>query len=305
MKIIKKKEKICCGCGRRPVFSVHSLFCRECSRLAFRMKARRFPPEAEKGVWAYVRARGTRCYYTNMPLEMEDIHSPRFCVFDHLIPLDPRKIVLTSALINGMKTALSEREFWFYVKELADYIVRGKKIKKIKLAYWRRRFVGEERRVSTGKRYSAKPKWQGKHKKCCLCGKEVFTLQSKYCLDCSHFAHRLEIQRFGPKVVQEILEYVRTHGFVCYYTGLPLNMEDHRSPWHGTFDCLVPGDRSKVVLACALVTEMKSDLSLKEFWYYIKQLANYIRHRTPVRMKKPVYWYRLSPQQLRLKSLRD
>jgi len=135
-KILKKCGKKCWVCGR-PVFSVHSVYCARCARLAFRMKARRFSPEAVERVWNYVRTHDYRCYYTNMPLEMEDIRSPWFCVFDHLIPLDPNQIVLTSALINEMKSALSPKEFWYYVKQLADYIDHHKKIKKIKLAYWR------------------------------------------------------------------------------------------------------------------------------------------------------------------------
>jgi hypothetical protein len=40
------------------------------------MKIRKFPPEAEEGVWDYVHRFGKRCYYTTMPLEMDDIKSP-------------------------------------------------------------------------------------------------------------------------------------------------------------------------------------------------------------------------------------
>ena len=82
-------------------------------------------------------------------------------------------------------------------------------------------------------------------------------------------------------------------------------MENDQSPWYGVFNYLTPGDPSKVVLTCALFNEMKSDLSIKEFWYYIGQLANYIRYGTKIRKKKLVYWYRLTPQELYLKSLRD
>ena len=257
------------------------------------MKSRRFSPEAEQGVWDQLRANGRRCYYSRLPLEMWDTKSPWFCVFDHLTPLDPNRIVPCCAMINEMKTALSEKEFWFYVGQLADYRTTGKHIRKIRLGYWRRRPLG-------GKRYGpnallAKPKWKGKHKHCCLCGKEVFTLRSKYCLGCSHFAHRLELQRFDKKVVEEIFNYVRVHGFRCFYTGMPLELVDFRSPWYVVFNCLRPGDRSTVVLTSALFNEMKSDLAIKEFWYYIRQLANFKRHHTPIRRKKLVYWFRLRP----------
>lgn len=304
IKTIKKSGKKCWVCGK-PVLSVHSMFCQGCARLAFRMKIRRFSPEAEEGVWNYVRTYGKRCYYTKMPLEMDDVKSQWYCVFDHLIPLDPSQIVLTSAMINEMKSALSEREFWFYIEQLADFNTDHKKIKKIKLAYWRRRYAGEERHGSAGERRLAKPKWKGKHKKCCLCGRPVFALRSKYCLQCSRFAHRLEMQGFGKKTVEAILDYVREYGFTCFYTGMRLDMADARSPWYCVFDLLTPGDRSRVVLTSALFNEMKSDLSIKEFWYYIRQLASYKRNHTKIRKKKLVYWYRLTPRELYLKSIRD
>jgi len=264
------------------------------------MKTRRFPPEAEEAIWKNIRKYDYRCHYTKMLLEKEDTHSPWFCVFDHLIPLEPKTIVLTSALINEMKTALSVREFWYYVGQLADFIEKGKKIKKIRLAYWRRQLPPSREKLNLNG-----PGSLSKDKKCDLCGRPVFNIRSKYCRPCSHFAHRLEMQRFGPKVVQEILDYVRKWGFRCFYTGMLLDVSDYKSPWYVVFNCLTPGDRSRIVLTSALFNEMKSDLSIKEFWYYIRQLANYKRKHTKIRKKKLVYWYRLTPKELYVKSLRD
>jgi hypothetical protein len=300
-KILKRHDKKCCICGK-PVLSVHSMYCSTHARLAFRMKIRRFPPEAVEGVWNYIRANGDRCFYTKMLLEMDDIRSPWFCVFDHLIPLDPRKIVLTSALVNEIKTALSVREFWYYVQQLADFIDKGKKIKKTRLAYWRRH-LPQSRAKSLPEK---KPIWpHPKDKKCDICGRPVFNIRSKYCLRCSRFNHRMELKGFSPQVVEEIREHLRTKGYVCFHTGLALDMDNDRSPWYGVFDYLTPGDPSKVVLTCALFNEMKSDLSIREFWYYIRQLANYKRKHTKIRKKKLVYWYRLTPKELYVKSLRD
>lgn len=294
IKNLKKSVKPCCICGK-PVSSNHSRFCRICSRLAFRMKIRRFPPQAVEGVWDQVRATGHRCYYTNMPLEMDDTKSPWFCVFDHLIPLDPRKIVLTSALFNGMKSALSEKEFWNIVEQLDDCKHKHKKFKKIRLAYWRHFFRRKGHGPGAGRRpISARPKVRGK--KCCICGRPVFNVRSKYCLRCSRFAHRLELKGFALKTVAAIWDYVRKYGYVCYFTGLLLDMGNDRSPWYCDFNCLTPHDPSKVVLSCSLISEMKSDLSEKEFWYYIRQLANYKRKHAKIKKKKPVYWYRLTPQ---------
>jgi len=285
-------DNTCCGCGRRPVFSIHSDFCQICSRLAHRMRIRRFPPQAEAAIWAYVHANDYTCYYTKMPLEMEDIRSPWFCVFDHLIPLDPRKMVLTSALINEMKSALCEREFWYYVEQLADYKLKHKKIKKIRLAYWRRRL---KESASQAKLLTKKPVWPDpKAKKCQICNRPVFSLQSKYCLRCSRFNRRMDFKKFPSQVKEAVRQYLRTKGYVCQYTGLPLDTENDRSPWYCVFNNYVPGDKSKVVITFALFNEMKSDLSIKEFWYYILQLANYKRKHTRIRKKKLVYWYRLT-----------
>ncbi len=278
------------------------MYCQTHARLAFRMKIRRFPPKAVEAVWAYLRANGDRCYYTKLPLEMEDIRSQWYCVFDHVIPLDPNTIVLTSALINEMKSALSEREFWFYVGQLADFMEKGRKIKKIRLAYWRRHLPQTQEAPLPGK----KPIWHNiKDKKCCICGRTVFSLQSKYCLRCSRFNKRMELKGFSPEAVEKIRQHLRTNGYVCQLTGLPLDTDNDRSPWYCVFDYLTPGDHSTVVLTCALFSEMKSDLSWKEFTYYIRQLANFKRNNTKIRKKKLVYWYRLTSRQRYVRSLRD
>jgi hypothetical protein len=191
-----------------------------------------------------------------------------------------------------MKTALSEREFWFYVEQLDDFKQKGKKIKKINLAYWRRHLPQAHGKTLPGK----KPIWpHPKDKKCDICGRPVFILQSKYCLRCARFNKRMELKGFSPQVMEEIRQYLRTYGYVCFYTGLSLDMENDRSPWYGVFNFLTPGDPSRIVLTCALFNAMKSDLSIKEFWYYIRQLANYKRKLSKIRKKKLVYWYRLKP----------
>ena len=73
-----------------------------------------------------------------MLLEMDDIKSQWYCVFDHWMPHDPRKVVLTSAVLNDMKSDLLEDEFWYYIKAFADYKEKGKKVVKIKPVYWYR-----------------------------------------------------------------------------------------------------------------------------------------------------------------------
>ncbi|MBF0504079.1 MAG: hypothetical protein HQL14_03145 [Candidatus Omnitrophica bacterium] len=102
------------------------------------MSDERLSPQIRSDIWTYVRKNGYVCYYTQMPLEMGDRKSPWFCVFDHWIPNNPNKIVLTSALFNEMKSDLSEREFWDFIGQLNNYKNKQIKIKKKKLKYWYR-----------------------------------------------------------------------------------------------------------------------------------------------------------------------
>ncbi|MDE2232260.1 MAG: hypothetical protein KGJ95_09415, partial [Candidatus Omnitrophica bacterium] len=258
---------------------------------------------AIEAVWKYIRAHGDNCYFTKRPLEMDDTKSPWYCVFDHLIPLDPRTIVLTSALINTIKSALSEDEFWYMIEQLDDFKRKGKKIKKINLAHWRQHVFASKKE---GLPYKKRPIWpHPQDKKCDICGRPVFSLQSKYCLRCSHFNWRMEHKGFSPEAMEAVREYLRANGYVCALTGLPLEMKDDRSPWYCVFDYLVPGDRSSLIVTCALFCEMKSDLTIEEFWYYIRQLADHKRYGTPFRKRTPHHWCRLTAQELRMKNLRD
>jgi len=102
------------------------------------MKGARFPREAINGVWEYIRKYGFICYYTGMQLDLDDPKSPWYLVFDHWNPRDPRKIVITSALVNRMKSDLTEEEFWYFIRQLANHFRNGTVVRKRKLAFWSR-----------------------------------------------------------------------------------------------------------------------------------------------------------------------
>ena len=106
------------------------------------MKLSRFPREAINGVWDYIRKYGFVCYYTGMSLDLDDLKSPWYLVFDHWMPRDPRKIVITSAVLNIMKSDLTEKEFWYFIRQLANFYRNGTPVRKIKLAYWSRPYRG-------------------------------------------------------------------------------------------------------------------------------------------------------------------
>jgi hypothetical protein len=73
-----------------------------------------------------------------MQLDLDDPQSPWYLVFDHWIPRDPRKIVITSAVVNIMKSDLTEDEFWYFISQLANFHRYGTTVRKKKLAYWLR-----------------------------------------------------------------------------------------------------------------------------------------------------------------------
>jgi hypothetical protein len=253
------------------VFSNKSQYCHTCSHFAYRMQNEQFPPEIIKSLWDYIRKNGYRCYYTGMLLEMEDDTSPWYCDFDHWVPGDSRKVVITSALLNAMKTDLSVKEFRYYVLQLDDHRKKHLKVRKRKLVYWNRLVPFSDKR-------------------CPICGRPKLR-HHEYCPRCAKFGHRMKA-KFPKEASRAIWDYVRKNGYVCYYTGMRLDMDNPKSPWYCVFDHWMPHDPRKVVLTSFLVNDMKSDLTEKEFWYIIGQLANYIRKGTKVRKRKLIFWKR-------------
>ena len=134
----KKRGQECCLCGK-PGFSNKSPYCRECSHFCARLSNERFSPEVCKSLKNYVRKRhGFYCYYTGQKLNVFDESDPYFLEFDHLVPGDPHKVVMTSAWINEMKGDLTLKELKGSVAQLYNYWFKGIKIKKKKFRYWYR-----------------------------------------------------------------------------------------------------------------------------------------------------------------------
>ena len=133
-------------------------------------------------------------------------------------------------------------------------------------------------------------------KKCCECGKRVFSAKSIYCRTCSHFSARMSDERFSPEIRESLWKYIRKYGYVCYYTGQELNVFDKSDPYFLEFDHMVPGDPRKIVITSAWINEMKGDLAIKEFKGSIVQLYNYWFKGIKMKKRKFRYWYRLNPK---------
>jgi len=130
---------------------------------------------------------------------------------------------------------------------------------------------------------------------CELCGKRVFVHNAKYCPRCAKFVARLHSKGLPPETIDDTLEYIRQNGFICYYSGIQLDLDDPKSPWYCVLDHWIPQDPGKIVLTCDLFNVMKSDLSEGEFWYFVLQLADFKEKGKAVRKMKLSYFWRLRP----------
>lgn len=65
------------------------------------------------------KARCFRCHYTGIALNTDDHRDHRYLSLEHQTPGDETEIVVVSALINRMKTDLSDQEFRGMVSALA------------------------------------------------------------------------------------------------------------------------------------------------------------------------------------------
>ena len=105
----------------------------------------------------------------------------------------------------------------------------------------------------------------------------------------------MRTKHFPPATVKAIWDYIRRFGYVCFYTGMALDLENRKSPLYLVFDHLVPGDSSRVVITAAVVNEMKSDMAQDEFVDTVCQIADHFRKGKPVVLKPFVYWDRIYP----------
>ncbi len=71
--------------------------------------------------------------------------------------------------------------------------------------------------------------------------------------------------------------------FRCHYSGVRLVDNHPASPRYLTFDHRTPGHEDDIVIAAALINDMKSDTDEDEFKRIVKKLANHFRGGPPVK----------------------
>ena len=274
---MKKKNPIkyihCHGCGKRIPLR-RSKFCSDCFKLDARLDIENIPLKTRKVFWAYIRKDGHRCSLSGVSLELDDDKSPWFLVLSRLIPGDKSKIFPMAALFAVMKGRFLIKELRYYVLALDDHRKKHLKVKKIPLVNWKDIRLPKDEKLCAG------------------CMRAAALKRRQYCARCARIALRMNFMRFPREAINGVWDYIRKYGYVCYYTGMPLDLDDFKSAWYLVFDHWNPRDPRKIVITSALINEMKSDLTEDEFWYFIAQLAKHFRQGSIVRKKKLAFWSR-------------
>jgi len=266
-------QAFCRGCGKRILLSRFK-FCPDCALLDARMENENLTAGARKSFWSYRRTYGLKCCFSGVSLELDDDTGPWYLVFSRLDPDDRNKVAAASALFNAMKAGMTKKELKYYALALNDHREKNLKVRKIPLVHWHGLNLSKDDRVCAG------------------CGRAAALKGRKYCARCARIERRMQRARFPREAILGVWEYIRKYGFVCYYTGMALDLDDPPSPWYLVFDHWMPRDPRKIVITSSVVNLMKSDLTEKDFWYFIRQLANYYRKGSPVRKRKLSSWSR-------------
>ncbi|MGD0354514.1 MAG: hypothetical protein ABSB31_03590 [Dehalococcoidia bacterium] len=118
-----------------------AIYCKRCKKLIDRVDIRSKPNKL-----ARVRAlhsawdgQGFRCHYTGVRLVEDNHNDPRYITFDHVVPRQEDEIVVVAAVINDMKSDLSDQEFRAIVAQLAGHFDGlGFDESLLKLKHWKR-----------------------------------------------------------------------------------------------------------------------------------------------------------------------
>jgi len=216
-----------------------------------------------------------RCFYSNIVLEEKDPLSPWYVSADHFQP-GLKKLVICAQLFNEMKRALTGDEFVRVVPALDDHFqgIRPFTRNVIGFIAWNRAAIQTlPRRLAP---------WELPSRAvlgCPACGRPPFP-GSMYCATCRSFIFsRLKVAARAAALKRAWDE--ERQAFLCYYTGLPLDVSDPRSPWYLVFDHLIPGQKGDIVACAFWVNAMKTFLTEAQFRAVIHPLSEHIRHGTP------------------------
>jgi len=118
--------------------------------------------------------------------------------------------------------------------------------------------------------------------------------RGKRCRQCAaiHDALSADSRSDVTAITAAMRNSLRDGLFWCYYTGLPLVLDDSGSPYYRSIDHRTPGDRRDLVLCCLFVNEMKGDLDEAEFRSAIRALAACFETGQPLNLGEVRFQYR-------------
>jgi hypothetical protein len=107
--------------------------------------------------------------------------------------------------------------------------------------------------------------------------------QSYCCSICKRMLDRIDIRRRKPNQAARERALKKAwdgNCFKCYYTGWELSVDNPKSHLYLTWEHLIPGDENDVVVAAAIINDMKSDFTEDEFRKMVTALARRFKDST-------------------------
>ena len=108
---------------------------------------------------------------------------------------------------------------------------------------------------------------------CIICSRPK-SPRAVYCKLCKKLIDRKDdrVKVITKLRVQALKDAWDGQCFRCYYSGVRVIEDDPDSPRYLRFEHRTPGDESSVVIASALMNDMKSDMDESEFREAVKQI---------------------------------
>jgi len=122
--------------------------------------------------------------------------------------------------------------------------------------------------------------------KCVICDTVLRHSLARYCTTCKNIIGRVENRGKADiaareKALKDAWDK-ESECFRCHYSGIQLVDNNPRDPRYITFDHITPRREGEQVITAAVISDMKSDMSLDEFKEIVCQLAKHFEDGAPV-----------------------
>jgi hypothetical protein len=259
-----RTTRACTVCGQPA--KPRNLYCPRCRHFIFRKPNHRSRAAALMEAWDPVH-RCFRCWYTGIRLNEENPFSRRYLTFDHVVPGDDSRLVVSCRLINEMKSDLTWDEFFTVVAAFDIYRRTGVFPKEtVDLSHWSRTVRPKMQAgmpLPPAKSASVVP--------CEVCGEPSFP-GSDYCPRHRKFLFG-KYERTARLVAFKRAWSPGKKGFVCEYTGIVLDETDPNSPWYVSIDHRVPGKKGDLAVCARFINTIKATLTAEQFPKVMEALA--------------------------------